>query len=68
MYWRRTRGSIQTHRALSTFAAAAAAPLAGTALTFTPGTALAGGVVLGVATLANLLLNGRVTGISGAVK
>lgn len=37
-------------------------------LSFTPQAALAGGLVLGVATLAKLLLTGRILGISGAVK
>ena len=51
----------------------ASVPSAGVAaeavvLSFTPQAALAGGLVLGVATLAKLLLTGRVLGISGAVK
>ena len=35
---------------------------------FTPGHAVLGGLLLGVATCAQLLLNGRVLGISGAVR
>jgi hypothetical protein len=40
----------------------------GLELTFTPQHALLGGLVLGVATVGNLLLNGRVLGISGVIK
>lgn len=41
---------------------------AGTLLSFTPGRAALGGLLLGSATLAKLVLTGRVLGISGAVK
>ncbi len=38
------------------------------ALAFTPQHAALGGTILGAATVGSLLLNGRVLGISGAVK
>ncbi len=39
-----------------------------TVLAFTPQHAALGGAILGVAVVGNLLLSGRVLGISGAVK
>jgi len=49
-------------------AAISAAAAAGAAATFTPAEALAGGLVLGVATVGKLALTGRVLGVSGAVR
>ncbi len=46
----------------------AAGPSLATTLAFTPQHAALGGAILGVAVVGNLLLNGRVLGISGAVK
>lgn len=61
----RRERAVATHAApLSTLAAAASDMV----LTFTPQHALLGGIVLGSAALAKLLLTGRVLGISGGLK